>query len=517
MGLHKDNLLITSANRLGRYSGSKEHSSDPHQIDYSGGWRSGPTEEWYMEQPSTKFTKLEYRKMRDGWKHEYIVVELDNGTVCRFDRQGKREVWANGLTVEGLDASDTAHVIRKDDEKYYPPIINESEVVLRMHFPDGQDILTILGICYGIQRDGETEHYSLFRYNCYFFSWTIVTALARRTVDWALLGSNAKLWDELVKTTMAGINSDESRLDRLKSSTRSMFGKKSNAPIPPSSGSAYLLSTLQIALSHTRSNVKKNLTESLLKSTVEKNILEITEKSSKSAAEDAARSHASQAARDASFEAVIEVMWGTLLSEQDGIQLWEDRCKRTEDCVRKASAAAADAALTFPLTPPATPPVSGDLGSATASIREAWEDAWDDTWNQNWLVKSKTKPATSRIALLAKAAWSKAWKDATLANEIYVPLVSNGVATYVMNHLPEAVIKIDKTAPGAVKRMVKSLTSSDTSHSELQRFIQARISEFVNRLSHVPTAGVTSEIIEESMTRIWVTVTQLEDLAFSTP
>ncbi|KAF8748411.1 hypothetical protein RHS01_10880 [Rhizoctonia solani] len=418
MGLHKDNLLITSANRLGRYSGSKEHSSDPHQIDYSGGWRSGPTEEWYMEQPSTKFTKLEYRKMRDGWKHEYIVVELDNGTVCRFDRQGKREVWANGLTVEGLDASDTAHVIRKDDEKYYPPIINESEVVLRMHFPDGQDILTILGICYAL--------------------------------------------DELVKTTMAGINSDESRLDRLKSSTRSMFGKKSNAPIPPSSGSAYLLSTLQIALSHTRSNVKKNLTESLLKSTVEKNILEITEKSSKSAAEDAARSHASQAARDASFEAVIEVMWGTLLSEQDGIQLWEDRCKRTEDC-------------------------------------------------------SKTKPATSRIALLAKAAWSKAWKDATLANEIYVPLVSNGVATYVMNHLPEAVIKIDKTAPGAVKRMVKSLTSSDTSHSELQRFIQARISEFVNRLSHVPTAGVTSEIIEESMTRIWVTVTQLEDLAFSTP
>ncbi|GAB1525805.1 hypothetical protein RhiTH_008971 [Rhizoctonia solani] len=152
----------------------------------------------------------------------------------------------------------------------------------------------------------------------------------------------------------------------------------------------------------------------------------------------------SQAARDASFEAVIEVMWGTLLSEQDGIQLWEDRCKRTEDCVRKASAAAADAALTFPLTPLLHPPVSGDLGSAT-----------------NWLVKSKTKPATSRIALLAKAAWSKAWKDATLANEIYVPLVSNGVATYVMNHLPEAVIKIDKTAPGAVKRMVATAFQAD--------------------------------------------------------
>ncbi|CAE6473773.1 unnamed protein product [Rhizoctonia solani] len=518
MSLHKGNSLVNSANKVGRFSGSKGHPREPHRIDYSSGWRSGSTEEWYMEQPSTKFTQLQYRKEREGWKHEYIVVELDNGTVCRFDRRGKREDWANGFTAEGLDAVDTAHVIGKDDGKHYPEIVNESDIVLRMHFPDGQDILTILGICYGIQRDGETECYSLFRYNCYFFSWMIITALARRTVDWALLGSDNQLWDELVRTTMAGLNSDQSKFERLKVGTRSMLGKKPDSPIPPFSGSAYLLSTLQIALSHTRANIEKTLNELLLKSTVEKTIREIADKSSRSAAEDAARSHASQAARDASFEAVIEIMWRTLLSDPEGTRLWEDRCKRTEECVRKASAAAADAALTLPPTPPTTPPPSDDSDSAPPPVREAWEDAWDSTWNQNWLgaqgqAKPKVEPATSPVALLAKAAWSKAWKDARLANEVHVPLVSNGVATYVINHLPETVIKIDKTTQGTVKRVMRSLTSSDTSHSELQTFIQTRIAEFVSRVPRIPAVVVNSEIIEESMRRVWITVTQLQDLS----
>ncbi|CAE7157692.1 unnamed protein product, partial [Rhizoctonia solani] len=149
-------------------------------------------------------------------------------------------------------------------------------------------------------------------------------------------------------------------------------------------------------------------------------------------------------------------------------------------------------------------------------VRENWKDAWDSTWNQNWLAgqtstRLKDEPSTSRIALLAKAAWSKAWQDACLANEEYVPLVSQGVAKFVMNHLPETVIKIDKTAQGTVKRMIKSLTSSDASNGELQKFIQTRIEEFVARVLRVlPKADVSSQAIEESMRRVWVATTQLE-------
>ncbi|KAJ1299839.1 hypothetical protein OPQ81_003287 [Rhizoctonia solani] len=454
--------------------------------------------------PCTRFTQLQYRKERKKpWEHEYIVVELENGTVCRFDRRAQAQSLADALTAEGLGAEDTAHVIPKDDKEHYPEINNGSDLVLRMHFPDGQDILSILGICYGIRQDRETECYSLIRYNCYFFSWTIVVALARRTVDWALLGSDERLWGELVGTTMAGLKSET----------------QSRRPLH-FSGSSYLLSTLHIALRHTRSNIEKSLTELLLKSTVEKTMHEVADRSAKSAAEDAARSHASQTARDASFEAVIEIMWKTVLSDPEGRQLWEDRCRRTEECVRKAAAAAADAALTLPPTPPPTPPPPAANGSESElpRVRENWEDAWDSTWNQNWSTgqgqtKPKEEPATSRIALLAKAAWGRAWKDACLANKEYVPLVSKGVAKYVIKHLPETVIKIDRTAQDTVKRMVKSLISTDASNGELQNFIQNRIAEFVRQVRRfLPAAAVEVPLIEESMGRVWVATTQLGDV-----
>ncbi|CAE6521292.1 unnamed protein product [Rhizoctonia solani] len=520
MSLQKGSSLVASANKI--IGSSMGHSQLPHRISYPDGWRTGPTEAWYKSQPSTKFTQLQYRKERQKpWEHEYIVVELENGTVCRFDRRARAETLADAFTSEGLGAEDTAHVIDKHDKEHYSAIADNSDLVLCMHFPDGQDILSILGICHGIQQNRETECYSLIRYNCYFFSWMIVVALARRTVDWALLGSDDKLWDELVNTTMAGLNSDASKLDQLKANTRAMLGKKPNHAAPPFSGSSYLLNTLHIALHHTRSNIKESLNELLLKSTVEKTMHAIADMSAKSAAEDAARSHASQSARDASFEAVMDVMWKTMLSDPEGAQLWEDRCRRTEECVRKAAAAASDAALMqFPLTPPATPPSTPSNGSDSEMplVRENWEDAWDSTWNQIWLngqsqTKPKDGPATSRIALLAKAAWSKAWKDACLANEEYVPLVSQGVAKHVMKHLPETSIKIDKTAKGTMKRMMRSLVSSDASNSELQTFIQTRISDFVSRvLRLLPKADVSSQIIEESMRRVWVSTTRLEIL-----
>ncbi|CAE6439920.1 unnamed protein product [Rhizoctonia solani] len=515
MSLQKGGSLVASANKV--VGSSKGHSQEPHRIGFPDGWRKGSTEDWYASQPSTRFTQLQYRKEhKKPWEHEYIVVELDNGTVCRFDRRAHAETLIDAFTSQGLDAEDTAHVIHKSDKKHYSEINNDSDLVLRIHFPDGQDILSILSVCYGIQRDRETECYSLIRYNCYFFSWMIVVALARRTVDWALLGSDDQLWSELVNTTMSGLESDRSTIEQLKAGTRAILGKASNHAAPPFSGSSYLLSTLHIALRHTRSNIEKSLTELLLKSTVEKTIHQVADQSAKSAAEDSARSHASQSARDASFEAVMEVMWRTMLSDPEGFQLWEDRCMRTEVCVRKAAEAAADACMiTLPLTPPATP--TNDSESEIPLVREIWEDAWDSTWNQNWptttgQTKPKDEPATSRIALLAKAAWSKAWKDACLANQEYVPLVSEGVAKYVMKHLPETVIKIDKTAQGTVKRLMKSLISSDASNSELQNFIQTRIAEFVRVLRVLPKTVVSSSMIEESMRRVWVETTQLEVL-----
>ncbi|KAG8698626.1 hypothetical protein FRC09_007124, partial [Ceratobasidium sp. 395] len=101
--------LVPSANNcLG--SSWNNRIQDPHKIGYPKGWRTGDTEKWYKDQPTKKFTHLQYRKERDGpFYHEYIVLELDNGSVCRFDRRGDVATRAGAFTFEGMTAEDTAH------------------------------------------------------------------------------------------------------------------------------------------------------------------------------------------------------------------------------------------------------------------------------------------------------------------------------------------------------------------------------------------------------------------------
>ncbi|KAG9086584.1 hypothetical protein FRC07_013050, partial [Ceratobasidium sp. 392] len=169
---------VPSGNTLSG-SSSNTRLQAPHKIGYPKGWRTGETEKWYKSQPTTKFTHLQYRKeLEQPFFHEYIVIELDNDTVCRFDRRGDVTTRAHAFTLEGVTAEDTAHVIQKH-ETHYAAINNNSDMLLRIHFPNGLDLLTILAICYGVQKDDETRAYTLTRYNCYFLSWIIITGTAR--------------------------------------------------------------------------------------------------------------------------------------------------------------------------------------------------------------------------------------------------------------------------------------------------------------------------------------------------
>ncbi|KAL5637652.1 hypothetical protein ACGC1H_002057 [Rhizoctonia solani] len=113
----------------------------PHRIDFTEGWRKGATEEWYRSQSSTEFKYLEYRKEREyPFYHEYILVHLSDELVCRFDRRGDINSRANGLVGEPIPSEDTVYVIAKDDDVLYPDIEDWSDLVLRIHFPKGQDI-----------------------------------------------------------------------------------------------------------------------------------------------------------------------------------------------------------------------------------------------------------------------------------------------------------------------------------------------------------------------------------------
>lgn len=444
------------------FSGSSASRTQvPHKIGYPDGWKTGETHEWYQSQPSTTFKYLQYRKERESpFYAEYIVAELDNDTVCRFDRRGDLNTRANAFTVEGITAEDTAHVIDKKkgidlkDDPDYKVITDKSDLLLRVHFPKGQDLLTILGICHSIQNDTDARAFNLTKFNCYFLSWMIITATARRTMDWALLGEEAHRWEDLVKTTIEGLSVVSDPDACFETPTRSTLGlrRKGDKHIRPNAdairfiGSSYLISTLRQALINTRTDIQKSLGEQIFGSTVEPAIRRISKIASTEAAQKAARSHAGQAARDIAMKQFIELAWRTILSENGG-QLWENQCKVTENSVWWAADAAADADM--------------DTEMQAGSMKEekgaqAWELAWDKAWEVGWnsnLLKGKERSTSTNdgslkldISSHAKKAWRKAWIEAYQANNQYIPLVVDGIATYVNKSLPKSsseVLRID--------------------------------------------------------------------------
>ncbi|KAF8750259.1 hypothetical protein RHS01_09489 [Rhizoctonia solani] len=132
--INSNSFAIASLNKLSG-SSSNARTQEPHKINFTeegNSWRKGETEEWYQQQTklSTTFKLLEYRKERESpFFHEFIVVDLGNDTVCRFDRRGDVNNRSNVLVGEPIPSEDTAHVIAKSDITFYPRL-NEPQISL---------------------------------------------------------------------------------------------------------------------------------------------------------------------------------------------------------------------------------------------------------------------------------------------------------------------------------------------------------------------------------------------------
>ncbi|KAG8719964.1 hypothetical protein FRC09_010332 [Ceratobasidium sp. 395] len=146
--------------------------------------RSGSTAEWYLSQLSTTFTRIQHRKERVGpFFHEFILIELDNDTVCRFDRRGDPTTLANALKGESMTAEDTAHVIQRHDS-HYGQINKTSDLLLQINLSGSINLGVILRACCSIRR-GETKwSYTPLEHNYYFFTWTILAAILCHSTGW---------------------------------------------------------------------------------------------------------------------------------------------------------------------------------------------------------------------------------------------------------------------------------------------------------------------------------------------
>ncbi|CAE6530107.1 unnamed protein product [Rhizoctonia solani] len=135
---------------------------------------------WYQEQSCTQFQTFEHRKERKGFQHEFIVLKLVNGSVCRIERMGDPDARFDALSQRGSVAYDMMQCFQSENEAY----LTTSDVVAEVTLPCTFDLMDILKICRAIHEGGKTRNYTLQVFNCYFFSLAIQVCLTRLVAHW---------------------------------------------------------------------------------------------------------------------------------------------------------------------------------------------------------------------------------------------------------------------------------------------------------------------------------------------
>ncbi|KAG8787205.1 hypothetical protein FRC12_015817 [Ceratobasidium sp. 428] len=146
---------------------------------------SCPVLGWYSQQcrSSTKFQSIEHRRSLDGpFFHEFLLLMLTDGAVCRVERTGEGSR-ADAIRQVGCAAYDLTQWFSKIDYEL-SPIKSSSERIAKVDLGREFDILDVLAVCYSVQNTKACRAYTLQRYNCYFLCLTVLAVLTRRLAGW---------------------------------------------------------------------------------------------------------------------------------------------------------------------------------------------------------------------------------------------------------------------------------------------------------------------------------------------
>ncbi|KAG8678558.1 hypothetical protein FRC08_017673 [Ceratobasidium sp. 394] len=133
---------------------------------------------WYREQACTRFRSLQHRKERNGlFRHEFIVLELENKSICRIERMGDPNASFDAISPQGIVAYDFIQSFPSDKDP--EACLGTSDVVAEITFPPSLDLKLVLHICRAIQEGERTSNYTLQVFNCYFFALAVQAALTR--------------------------------------------------------------------------------------------------------------------------------------------------------------------------------------------------------------------------------------------------------------------------------------------------------------------------------------------------
>ncbi|KAF9518233.1 hypothetical protein BS47DRAFT_1338505 [Hydnum rufescens UP504] len=163
---------------------SRAHrSAGPLRIQFTSGWQSTRIMEWHHSLGSrpTKIDTLQLRKEKsEPFTHQYVVLILSDDSILRLDRRGDENNPMDAVKSDGIESVDTIA-----DVDSLSDLDVASHCLAEFHCQASDlDLSHIIKICFGIHKDPKAGRYTLQRFNCYFFAWTILVATARYAEPW---------------------------------------------------------------------------------------------------------------------------------------------------------------------------------------------------------------------------------------------------------------------------------------------------------------------------------------------
>ncbi|KAG8752910.1 hypothetical protein FRC12_011748 [Ceratobasidium sp. 428] len=176
-------MLVSSFGSISGSIGATVNSTTKtFALTFEHGWGVGCLFDWYRGFPSNPKARsiqtIQIRKDVSGpVPHRFIVLRMCDDQAHRVDRRPDRP---NANTVDLL----TNQAVACKDELMANISLasvdssTECEVELTL---DGQvDVMSIISTCYAISGNSSTRDYQFLRYNCFFFSWTILMVVSRQ-------------------------------------------------------------------------------------------------------------------------------------------------------------------------------------------------------------------------------------------------------------------------------------------------------------------------------------------------
>lgn len=146
-------------------------------------WNEGEIFDWYNGLSDPKARSIQALQVWKGATgpipHRFIVLLMSDGLVHRFDR-GPARGPDNNLNV--MDLLPNREVQSEDSctlDISLSRLSQNAHCEIELLLNDQADILTVIAACYAIATNDSTLKYSLFRHNCFFYSWTILMVVSR--------------------------------------------------------------------------------------------------------------------------------------------------------------------------------------------------------------------------------------------------------------------------------------------------------------------------------------------------